>query len=76
MRPEVLGSLSSSADDEQVVRFLELHDAGVADEINVCPEQKPERRLVQRDAILVVEVEILDRQIAAIGDDDLPEGRA
>ena len=37
-------------------------------------QQKPEGRLVERDAVLVVEVEVLDRQVAAVGDDDLPRG--
>ena len=35
-------------------------------------QDEPERGLIQLDPILGVEVEILDREILAIGDDDLP----
>ena len=69
--PGVSGFLSSQANDQKVFRFLHLHDAGVAHEVDVRAQQQPERRLVQRDAILVVEIEVLDGEVVAVGNDDL-----
>ena len=59
-------------DHDEVVRLLNLHDQGIADEVDIAAQDEPERGLIQLDPILGVEVEILDREILAIGDDDLP----
>ncbi len=54
-----------------VVSLLNFDDLGVADEIDILAQQEPERGLVERDAILVVEVEVLNGEILAIGNDEL-----
>ena len=66
-----LGALVLQRDNNEVVAGLDLDDAGVADQIDVFPQQKPERGLVEGDAVLGVDVEVLDGKVLAVGDDDL-----
>ena len=64
--------LVSQREYDDALRFLDLRDLGIADQIDIALQQEPERGLIQRDPILVIQVKILDREIASIRNDNLP----
>ena len=56
---------------DPVVGLADLEDRGIPQQVDVLAQQDPEGRLIEAPAVVRLQVEILDRQVFAVRDDDL-----